>query len=411
MPSQPQANPTTDLHQQVVALHRPSIAGRVLVASAPGTWPLIGEHTDPAGGIVVTYLTSARTAVVLSPRLDDAIKVAAFNQDGVASGTWRAELSDGASGEPAASGADPATRIAYLIETLVHRQLISRETHGYDVTALSDIPPQACLGEVAAFDAAVALALTGDSEDSGSAPHAAKLAEACAACATGLPPEQARYRYISALRGHAPGAHVVDYADGSITPLSDVLAALNAGAVMVQVPREFTPKHEELARRYAFFRDAAKAFGAENLRLLPEATPRVLDWLKAVHKVNGSEATPSLEEAQAWLNFAEQETARARAVVHAIRSRRTADVPRLLFESQQSLDEQLGVCEADTTVVELLQSRGALGARSIDAGNSIAVVAIVPLQKLENFTADLSHDGFASEVLHSGQPGTVYPAQ
>lgn len=411
MPKQPEANHNPV--EQVVALHRPSFAGQTLVASAPATWPLIGEHTDPAGGIVVTYLGHLRTAVAMTPRLDDEIQVTAYTPDGAVRETWTAELAHNAPADSPGDSAtvdDPAQRIAHLIESLLHRQLLSRETHGYDVSVASNIPLDAGLGEVAALDSAVALALTTDSEDAGSAPHAAKIAEACIANAGQLQPEQGRYRYISALRGHAHGAHVVDYADNSITPLSDVLDALDAAAVVVQVPREFTPQHEELARRYAFFRDAAKAFAAENLRLLPDASPRVLDWLKAVHKVKGTENEPSLEQAQEWLNFAEQETSRAQKVVHAIRSRRNNEVPPLLVASQDGLDEQFGICGTDTALAQLLVSRGALGARSVDAGNSAAVVAVVPVAKVDNFAADLHDDGLETVVLGAGEPGHVHEA-
>ena len=47
------------------------------VASAPGTWVLIGENVDHFGGVTLVGTSSLRAAAAVSPRTDGVISVAA----------------------------------------------------------------------------------------------------------------------------------------------------------------------------------------------------------------------------------------------------------------------------------------------------------------------------------------------
>ncbi|MCQ9369872.1 galactokinase [Corynebacterium sp. 35RC1] len=424
--SGPIHNPSYNLVEMAEKVHKAAFASFQAAASAPGTWALLGEHTDHAGGIVLAYQTKFRTAVVLSPRLDDAIsltcyRVGDFQQlqtqqsaapEPVKVGSFRAELDTSMHADTPLTSEDPAARIANLIATMVHRQMLSRETHGFDITALSDIPPGAGLGEEAALEAAVVLALTAHLDDADTPPQLARFAEACAsASATTTPaekfqPSQLRFRYTTALRGIGNSLNVIDYADHSISPAPGPVEFLQLVPVVV-IPPSYAAQHGELARRQAFITEAAKAFAAESLRLLPDATPRVMDWLSAVHSVHGTEGSPTLDEARDWLTFVETETQRATKAVRAIRSRRPEELPAILDASQAALASEYGVCGADAPLAELLKARGAFTARSLEAGATGAVVALVRDSQLKNFIADLNEDGLNLIVLDSGLPAAV----
>ena len=60
-----------------VAQQHASIVGTepTHVASAPATWPLIGEHIDHYGGIVAASLSDLRAAAAVSSRTDGIVSV------------------------------------------------------------------------------------------------------------------------------------------------------------------------------------------------------------------------------------------------------------------------------------------------------------------------------------------------
>lgn len=426
MPSWPL--PTVSAAERVAQAHRKAVGEPAAVADAPATYPVIGEHVDHYGGAAVMGLSSLRAAVAYSPRADDRVTVTT-HRPGAQPVTD--EISDeeirrrGAQQQPGVDDhgrptvapvpvGGAAARLGGLVWTLIHRQLLSRDTGGLDVTVVNDIPRGVGLGADAAVDAAVALALQAGDEEIDQAPVRTRLAETCAQSNemfSAFPPLRARH--TAALRGLGETVSVIDYADGSVTQAPHPVDAAHR-AFIVGLPEDRQPDHspgvDTVRRHRRFVDDACKAFGAESLRSLPDAPGRVLDWLRAVHKVRGVDGTPTAAEAAGWLNFDETETRRALSTARALRSRRGEDIGRLLAESQRQLHPLLGVDACDE-LAALCLTRGAVAARATAAGLASGVWALVPEKAAGNFAADLAEDGLLVVELHRGErAGVITPA-
>ena len=108
------------------------------VATAPGTWVLIGENVDHFGGVTLAGTASLRAAAAVSPR-----------RDGLLSFTARGPLGQELVAQTPYDDAPAAgleRRWWGLVHTLVQRQVLSRDTAGLDVTVESDVPVGAGLG-------------------------------------------------------------------------------------------------------------------------------------------------------------------------------------------------------------------------------------------------------------------------
>lgn len=422
MPSWP--IPTVSAAERVAQAHRKAVGEPAAVADAPATYPVIGEHVDHYGGAVVMGLSSLRAAVAYSPRADDRITVtthlpgAQAATDEISAEEVRrrgAEQQPGVDdhGRPTVAPTPvggAAARVGGLVWTLIHRQLLSRDTGGLDVTVVNDIPRGVGLGSDAAVDAALALALQADDAEIDHAPVRTRLAETCAQSNdmfSAFPPLRARH--TAALRGAGETVSVIDYADGSVTQAPHPVDAEHR-AFVVGLPEDHQPDHspgvDTVRRHRAFVDDACKAFGAESLRLLPDAPGRVLDWLRAVHKVRGADGVPTTAEAAGWLNFGEEETRRALLVARALRSRRGEDIGQLLAESQRQLHPLLGVDACDE-LAALCLARGAVTARATAAGLASGVRVLVPERAAANFAADAADDGLLVVELHRGERAAV----
>lgn len=381
------------------------------VADAPGTWLVMGEHVDYAGGVTLIAQVSQRVAVAVSPRPDDLIKVTYQSTalDGVVTTTGEITL---ATVEERATtqqlvdvDSSIAARLGGIVWTMIHRQLLSRDTAGMDVTVVSDIPADAGLGAISSAEAAFALALLGEVEDRDEAPLRARLAEVCAQAADIFSHTPSlRSRYTAILRGAAGQVAVVNYADGSVTQAPHPTSA-NMRILAVIGPETEVDQTVAIQERRQFLDAACRAFGTESLRLLPDAPTRVLDWLRAVHKVHGTDGQPSLEQATTWLTFDKEETARAEQLSRSLRSRRIEDLWELMSESQAGL-EDYGL-DAQSDLAQLVLVRGAAGARAAVAGMSAAVIAGVDKRHADNFVADLSADGFTIVDVGTGSPAQV----
>lgn len=422
MPMWPVAElPVTD---RAVTAHREwTGAEPVSVAHAPATWLLIGEHVDHSGGVVLAALAAPEVGVSLSPRPDDLVKVVAHVSTPTGVDTIEDQISLGVVAElaaarqpsidergrpeePPAPEGGLATRVGGLVWTMINRQLLSRDTGGLNVTVVSDIPDGSGLGDEAALDAAFTLALLADSTDLDDAPMRARLAEMCSQSAEMFSPvPPLRARHTAALRGQSDTVSVIDYADGSVTqaphPQSSDLEFFSVSVKQARVDRA-----EALLERRRFVAEACRAFGTESLRLLPDAPQRVIEWLTAVHKVHGTEGTPSVGVASAWLAFEEKETIRAQRMARVLRSRRTEDIWPLMAQSQSGLTGPYGLLGSEA-MVQLCLVRGALGARAASAGNVEAVIAGVPGRRAGNFARDLAEDGLVVVQLGRGRVADV----
>jgi len=154
MPMWPTADsPALD---RVVAAHREATGVEAThAADAPATWLLMGEHVDYAGGVVLVGQAAQRVAVAFSPRQDDLIRVtrhvpgADADTDEISTGAIAERAAGQQSGidargrttTPPAPEGGLAARLAGIVWTMIHRQLLSRDTAGLDVTVVDDIPP------------------------------------------------------------------------------------------------------------------------------------------------------------------------------------------------------------------------------------------------------------------------------
>lgn len=443
----------------------------VFLAHAPATWSVIGEHVDHAGGVVVMSLAGQRAAVSVSPREDHKF-VVHFRRDSLADARSTGEPAseeDSTTVEEIATlfsqqqpdvddSGKPTTpplprgglvhRLGGIVWMMMQRQLLSRDTSGMNITVVSAITPNSGLGEYAAIDSALALALQSDAPDVDEAPLRARLAEVCAQAGELFSSTVTlRARYSAALRGAGAGTgsnagssagsrsgsgagaqvSVLDYADGSLTeavhPVGRELAAFavtvpqdvstnedtstgdtNAGNTSPGDDSETTAatgQSDEIRTRNRFVDSARQAFGAQSLRLLPDAPARVTQWLSAVHQVHGTDGVPELHESRTWLDFHAAETERAQLFAHAIRSQRARDIWPLLRDSQQALQDDYTL-DASMELAQLCQVRGAIGARAAAAGTSKAVIAYVDKKKAENFAHDLVADGLVVTRLIPG---------
>ena len=301
-----------------------------------------------------------------------------------------------------------AAQLGGLAWTMIHRQMLSRDTRGLDITVISTIPEGIGLGEVAATDVATALALF--TEDTDDAPIRARLAEICsqsAAMFAEITPLRARH--TTALRGERGKIAVIDYADGSVTQVPHPVnrsAGLSAYLVAPPTPGTFPTSDldpQETRRRQYFVDEATRAFSVESLRLLPDAPVRVTEWLEAVIEVAGRKNLPPVEQARNWLSFWEAETIRAQRLTRALRARRRQDIAHLVATSQNDLSCVYGVPDSERALVDLCQTRGAICARSASAGITRGVVVLVDARHATNFATDLADDGLLVVPLGHGE--------
>lgn len=380
-------------------------------ASAPATWSLIGEHTEHAGGITLMSIAQLRAGVAVSPRRDSTITVVEHTYDpgtekyvSKATSTPLANITS--AGET--TNTDRSWRLAGLIYTMVQRQMLSRESKGFDITVISDIPPEGGLGNDAAIDIALALALAYNAEDFDTPPTKAKLADICHQAASNFSTTTPlKSRYTTGIRGRAGFINILDFADGSITQAAHPAKPNKIVALSVFAPVGKT-EPTEITRRQDFIEEATKAFGAESIRLLPDAPTRVLEWLKAVHEVRGKDGVPSQIEASQWLDFHVAELESAATAVQFIRARRLSQLYPVLADSQNHMATLYGTSDTCNQIAQLCLGRGALSARSAHSGISNAVITLVDAKTAHNFAADLSDDGFLVTVLDDGVPAELW---
>lgn len=387
-------------------------------ATAPATWFLLGEHTDHSGGVVLSSLTQWSVAVTVSPNDSSMINVTTVREEGVEKHTIAVEeltarataqqANVDAHGQPVPTPIPEggiAARLGGVAWTMIHRQMLSRDTQGLDITVVSSIPAGIGLGESSAMDVATALALY--TEETDEAPVRARMAEICSqAAGTFAEAVSLRARHTAALRGENGKVSVIDYADGSVTqaphPVSRS-AGLSAFAVMAPPADSVRTDPDGNRLKRDFIDEATRAFSVESLRLLPDASVRVAEWLQAVLEVRRRGDLPPVEQARNWLRFWEDETSRAQRLSSALRSRRRHDIAELIAASQRDLACIYGVSPTARAVTELCIRRGALSARSAGAGISDGVIVLIDAPKAPNFAADLSDDGLLVVPLGHGE--------
>lgn len=394
-------HPDELLIDRVAKLHQASYDATVPNAAvAPATWNLVGEHTDQVGGIVINATASYHVAVAASPRSDDTIMVTTHERDidgeevTFTDSVTLSEIAQHHQDSQLQKGG-PEVRLGGVVWSMINRQYLSRETKGFNITVVSEIPARVGLGDEVATEVAFATILAGLGDHKFDAPLRARLADLCATSAQSFSAVPSfRARYTAALRGAPDKFNVVDYADGSVThaPLLRDSEAYDSFLVAM-------PQHDgelaDIARREKFIDEAAAAFGVDNLRRLPDATDRVTQWLAALHKAGEADLQPGLDEAHRWLTFFDKEIERVCATAMLLRARKATEALALVRDSQRDLDSVYQVVpEKERQLAELCLARGASAARSSTAGLAHAVVVHAAAKKAANLMADLAEDGF-----------------
>ncbi|AKK03595.1 galactokinase family protein [Corynebacterium epidermidicanis] len=409
--------PEQNVSERALQLHARAYGESAEFAGiAPATWKLIGDHIDHIGGLVVCAIANLHVAVVASKRNDDTIMVTAhqrgldLSEESFTESVTLSQLATQAANQPQDDHAPTrplgglATRLGGVAWMLVHRQFLSRDTAGFNITVVSDIPSLAGLGADVACETAFAIALAQLTEHKIDPPTRARLSEYCAAAAAIFsenPPVSAQY--ATALRGHHDAFTIVDYSDGSVTSAPK---CTDLQTFLAIPPAECSEQVDEILRRQHFARRAEKAFGVDCLRRLPDAKERVLQWLMAMYQLeeDARGPLPTASEAEQWLTFYDAELQRAQRAAAALRARKTTDVMLAVNESENGQTTEFGLqaptCQA---VVQLALSRGALAARAAASGYSSGVIAHVAQAKARNFQADLADDGFVVVALESGE--------
>jgi galactokinase len=313
------------------------------VARAPGRVNLIGGHIDYHEGPIVATAMELGVACTFTPRTDDRVVV----QSDAFAGT----VDVAADGSDDASAVEPAwgRLVAAVITELAGR---GRPALGIDAMVTSDLPAGCGLSSSAAFEVAVALALTD------AASHAIDPLELARACqtaeyaATGVP--CGIQDQVASIAGARDRAVLLDCRDLSIStvPIPDgtTVVVIDSGVARTL---EGSPW---VARRAESFTDA-EAIG---VRVLRDATiDQVTDRPRARHVV---------EEIERVWKFAD-----------ALRAGDAPAAGALMVASHVSSRDlyQSSVPELDT-LVDLFVDAGAFGARLTGGGFGGSVVALVP---------------------------------
>ncbi|MCS4490616.1 MULTISPECIES: galactokinase family protein [unclassified Corynebacterium] len=381
------------------------------IASAPATWALIGDGTDHAQGLTLMGLGHLRSAVAASPRSDFKISVHLHSPD-IAKADYSHSHTESTKGDEANKHTGDIThRLINVVQSLMQRQMLSRDTQGFDITIYSEIPSGVGLGAMAAIECAFAYAVAMEPEDISHAPTKAKLAEVLLQAATSTstcPPLRARYTAMT--RGLGEMTNIIDYADFSVTQAAPAIGSDTGTQSFIIAPSQFEYDATEMTQREAFVDYATRAFATDSLRSLPDFDTRILSWLKAVHKVGAHQVipeltyVPSVEKARVWLDFYSAELVLAQKVTSLLRSRRLSDVYSLLNASHDLMVTNLALSHNEYELAQLVLDRGALSARATRAGISNAIVSIVSEKRANNIAADLSADGLIVIPMHPGEP-------
>lgn len=422
--------PTPECLTRALELHHENHGTPGTIAGhAPGMWVTVGEHIDNFGGIALLHQVTPRVAVVASPRKDTTVAVKAHFAASLSNPDTAPDIfTDSATFEEATAAiqaqspqaddkgqpVDPpipsgglALRLAAVTLNLMQRGVLSRESTGFDVTVVSELPHSSGFFELAAMDAAFAVAAATRLKDREEPPVRLKLAEACinAVDTVALFPA-VRSVYHALLRSHGTGMSVMHHVDGALTQTPSMvgrnfslIAARSPEGGLLDIPFEEAARQQR--ERQRFLTKATHAFGVELLELLPDAPARVIQWLEANHQVLGPHGLPTTAEAAAWLRFWQDETQRASGILSAIRALNFPEASALLNASADALNSDYGIAGTAVPLGQLLLQHGADNARPAAPGRSHTVAAVVPNEAVEEFLRYLRANGIEAARIET----------
>lgn len=290
---------------------RESAGTDATIAHAPGSVELLGETCAATGGMLLATALPVSAAVALEPNDTGELTVISTREE------TSLPMPDAV---PAGYPAE-VTAIAAAVVAMQHTMhLIPRTGSGLTVRWASTIPAGRGLGEIAALQSAVALAANARWGDRDDVPTRARFAAALHEAAVAHYGDHwPLHPYTAALRSRPDSVLTCNHADEAVTqnPRPDNLA------LMVAYSPDITGASPQ-GERHEFFADACSAFGVPTLHGLPEAQPRVLEWVRARREVHPDGDAPTVGRATKWLDDASGSSDRARAVSAHLRHGDTA---------------------------------------------------------------------------------------
>lgn len=406
-------------------LHHSRVGAPLAVASAPGSWNLLGEAICNLGGVTITGNTDLRAEVAYSPRSDSTIAVhwcervptpsLSHSEISTEDVAQAAALSDSAESTP--NYVDPGTitpahRLGAVAWNLVYSQSVRGMSHGLDITVVNSIPSHLGLGEMTAVESALALALSADTPELDTPPERLRLSDACSrASHIFLKHPPVASRYATNLRATTPYPYMFDFRENTIFDVPRVSGS-DYRLCVIAKPGSRGSEHCQNLRGniLQLASEATTAFHVSTLRDLPNATERILQWLDAHHSLGHSEHYPAVDTARTWLDFYFAELERTTTLRSTIRARHMRETAEILNNSQQDLLSIFQPGEDVSALTELVVARGALSARCANEDLRASVMALVAADNWDSLCEDFLNDGFTVFEVCPGAGARVIPA-
>ncbi len=324
---------------------------------APGRVNLIGGQVDYHEGWVVSMAIDRDVAVSVSPRADGRIVAGSLDPRYRAEGSI--DIAADGDDEPRAVKPEWGRAVAGVARVLAE---LGRGPRGADLEISSTLPIGAGLSSSAAFEVAVALALSDVAHLAIAPRDLALAAQRAEHVATGVP--CGTQDQLTSVFGRKGNALLIDCRTLEIEPLP-LPDSLRVLVVHSGVPR--TLEGSPYAQRRAESEAVAAKLG---LRVLRDATPaQVRDEPRGRHAVS--------------------EMTRVRAFADALRAGAHHDLGPLMLASHASSrdDMEVSIPELDALVTSLVEA-GALGARLTGAGFGGCVVALVATERADEIATN-----------------------
>ncbi|MEJ5920218.1 hypothetical protein [Corynebacterium sp. H78] len=309
------------------------------VAFAPGSVDLLGEECAATGGMLLASAIPVYAAVGVEEIPEQELVVVVGREE------HRMPYPDSV---PEAYPPVVTAVIAAIIALQHSVHLVPRTSGGVKVTVVSTIPERRGLGELQAIQSALALALNARWGDRDDVPTRARFATAMHEVS--LPhfgPQWALHPYTVSLRSRPDSVLCCNHSDDAVTQVERPQSL----ALLVAYSPDITGGSPQVDRQ-VFFDEACAAFGVETLHGLPEAQPRVLDWIRARHEVHPDDDVPTISRANQWLDEASGSSDRARAVSGHLRH---ADLAAVLSGVKRDIAERDSAPAEGSTLARLLE--------------------------------------------------------
>jgi galactokinase len=325
-----------------------------VTASAPGRVNLIGEHTDYNGGLCLPLALPQRTTVTLTPRDDLLLSLTSAQEDD----PWEGDVDD-----------RPSGWAAYVAGVVAALRADGHDVPGFDARVDSQVPLGAGLSSSAALECSVAVAVASLLDLPLDAAGRRLLATACI---------RAENDYVGAptggmdqtvaLLGRSGHALLLDFADGSVTPVPLPLDDAGLTLLVMDTRVSHTLTDGSYGDRRSECATAAESLGLGSLS--DAGLDQVEDLDDAVLRRRARHVVT--------------ENQRVRDAVAALGDQDWRSLSALLDDSHVSMrdDFEISCVELDLAV-GVAREAGALGARMTGGGFGGSAVALVPADRVK----------------------------